>query len=838
MRSSTKGGAPQTRGREEARGVSGPSPATGPCRSKDWLDLDRRGFLAALTAAYGSAACAWAAPKSRFIDYASGEDDRPIERFAHALCTMCPGGCGLTMRVVHGCVVGVRGNRSHPINRGGLCSRASAILQDFYNPDRLRKPLRRVGERGSDRWEPVEWDAAIETVAEKLRAIREDPGPQALCVMLGRNRGVKRTAWRRFVRAYGSPNLIQAHPDDNLSVLPAALATQGVRQRFGYDIAAAKFVLSLSSGWLDDHWSMDQAAHAFADFRRGRPGFRPRWVHAEPRFSLTAIKADEWLPIRPGTEGTLALGLAHIIIREGLYDHRFIERHGHGFDNWTDREGHEHLGFRRMVLRDYTPAKVVAVTGVLEGDLFRVGRQFGLNRPALALGFDGGGCGAQSTYDRMAIHCLNALVGSIDVPGGVAVFQELTLLDQDVQSDPIAERGLGRARLDGPASRRRLSDDAPDLLAESLAAGRPYGAKALFLVDADPVFSLAEGARLGAALSAVPFVVAFSAYHNDSSRHADLILPPLHSLLAWDFDAAHTLKGHPVVTLSHPVLPPRPGMRDSYDVIRAIAQRLGGTVAAALPWTNGKEVVDAACRELFEAGKGAPFGSANEDGWAQLLESRGWRAPFAADYEAFRRDLLAGGGWTDPIYFHREWDRVFRSPSRKFAFSSDFLKRSFEAIPEPGDTVQMDRRCLPDCRVEEREHDATYPLSLYVYQLPTLSGISSANLPWLNDIAGAYMFEKWRTWVEVHPETAERYGIVEGRHALVQTPRGKLRLVARISAGVMTDVIAIPFGFGHKAGGRWSKGIGENPAELVDVRTDPLTGTALWNATRASIRKA
>lgn len=810
-------------------------------RSKDWLDLNRREFLAALAAAYGTTACAYAAPRSWHIDYAGGEAPRKIERFANTLCTMCPGGCGLNMRVVHGCAVGVRGNATHPINRGGLCSRASVVLQDLYNPDRLHTPLKRVGGRDSDQWEPVDWDTALKMLSEPLRAMRAGGNPEGLAVILGRDRGLIRTAWRRFVHAYGSPNLIEATPDDNLGVSPAVLATHGIRQRLGYDIAKAAFVLSFSSEWLDAHWSAEQAARGFAEFRRGRPGYRPKWVHLGPRFSLTAAKADEWVPIKPGTEGILALGIAHVIIREGLYDRAFVERHGYGFeDEKPSGNGGEDglLGFRRIVLQEYTPEKVQAATGAPEGTLFRLGRAFGTQRPAIALGYDGGGCGTQSAYDRMAIHCLNALVGSIDVPGGVTVFQELSLLNEDVGLDAIAERGLAQPRLDGGDAQHRLSDNAVDLLSESLLQGRPYPAKALFLVDANPVFSSAKGAHLAEALASVPFIAAFSAYHNDSTRHADLILPPIHSLHRWDFNVAHTLRGHPVVTISHPVLPPRPEMRDPYEIVRDLSKRLGSPIAEALPWADGKAAVDAVCRALFKAGKGAAFGPANEESWAQLLERRGWRAPFAKDYDAFKRDVLAGGGWTDPIYFHHEWDRVFRNPKRRFAFRSAYLEGTFASIPDSNGLGDATRRCLPDCQIEPRKPSADYPLDLYVYALPNLVGVSSPNLPWLNDIAGAYMFEKWRTWVELHPETAHANDLHDGDWVEVRTTRGRLRLPVKIYAGLLPETIAIPFGFGHQSGGRWCKGIGENPSVLVDSRTDPLTGTALWNKTRASIKKA
>ncbi len=804
---------------------------------KEWVNLNRRDFLAAFGATYGVTACSWAAPRSWFLEYAGTEDGPPREQHINTLCSMCPGGCGLRVRLVHGCAVGVRGNKDHPINRGGLCSRASAVLQDVYNPDRLRQPLRCVGSRGSGQWEEIEWDAAIAMVADKLALLRGNGNPEGLSVVLGRGRGLSRTAWRRFARAYGTPNIIDAHPDDNLGVQPAVLATQGVAQRIGYDVAKAGYVLSFSSGWLDAHWSTEQSARVFADFRRGRPGFRPRWVHIEPRHSVTATKADEWIPIRPGTEGTLALGIAHVMIREGLYDRDFVGRHGFGFEDWTDRNGVSHLGFRRMVLQDYAPRKVEAGTGVVEGTIFRLAREFSSNGPAIAVGYDGGGCGAQATYHRMAIHCLNALAGSIDVPGGITVFQELTLLDGEFDIDDVATRGLANEPLDGPAADRRLGGSAIDLLTRAIKDRRPYSTEALILAEADPVFSLAEGAAFGAALSAVPFVAAISGYHHDSNRHADLILPALHGLHRWDFDVAHTLKGHPVVTVSQPVMDPPKRGRDAYSVVRALANRLGGKVGGALPWADAESAVEAVLRELFDRGEGATFGPANEESWAQLLETRGWRAPFSSDFAEFKRDVIAGGGWTDPIYFHGKWDRVLQRPLRRFAFSSAYLASSFEAIPAAGDPDEVSARLLPQCRAEPRTSDETYPLELYVYELPNLVGCSSPNLPWLNDIAGAYMFEKWRTWVEIHPETAERFGVTAHDHVEVRTPRGRLTLPVRLYTGVMHDVVAIPFGFGRKSGGRWCRGIGENPADLVDARTDPLTGTALWTSTRATLRK-
>ena len=111
----------------------------------------------------------------------------------------------------------------------------------------------------------------------------------------------------------------------DLGGVPAIRATHGIEQRIGYDLPHAAYVMSFASQWLDAHWSATQASCAYAEFRRSRAGLRPRWVHAEPRMSITGVKADEWVPIRPGTEGALALGMAHVIVREGLHDRDFVE---------------------------------------------------------------------------------------------------------------------------------------------------------------------------------------------------------------------------------------------------------------------------------------------------------------------------------------------------------------------------------------------------------------------------------------------------------------------------------------------------------------------------------
>jgi|CXWL01.1.fsa_nt_gi anaerobic selenocysteine-containing dehydrogenase len=802
-------------------------------QSKEW---NRREFLAAACAFCGTTPCLFAEERSRFLNYVGAKEAVPVEQHLRTLCSLCPGGCGLQVRTVHGCAVGVRGNPWHPVNQGGLCARASAVLHELYHPERLLRPRQRLSARGEGGWQDISWEAAIRLISDRLATIRKTPGPQALLTLLGRDRGLTRVGWERFMRAFGSPNLVVASAQANLGAVPAIMATQGLSQRIGYDLANASFVLSFSSQWLDAHWCATQASRGYAEFRRSRPSLRPRWVHVEPRLSLTGSKADEWVPVRPGTEGALALSLAHVIVREGLHDQEFIQQRCHGFEDWVDTTGATRIGFRRLVLQEYTPAHMQDITGVPEGTIFRLAREFCQHRPALAIGYDEDDCGALRCYDRMAIHCLNALVGSIDVPGGVTVFQPFSLLAPVEAVDETAQRGLLEPRVDGSPSEHLLAEVAWDKFPDAILRAQPYAIEALFLVDSNPVFSSPAGQEFVKALRHVPLVVSFANFLDDSNRYADLIVPGLHSLERWDFDLTHTLTGHSVFSVARPTVAAPEKLVHPYELLRTVASTLGPTMAASFPWKTPLEAVQGAARELFNAGHGAPFGPAHEEAWAQLLESRGWRAPFAETFEAFWQDVLAGGGWTDPIYDHEAWDRVFKSPARRFAFHSEVLERAFQIHAAPAG-VSGELRCLPHYEPLPAETSGRFPLHLYVYSLPTLAHTTNPHLAWLNDISGAYQLQRWSTWVEINPQTAKEYGIHDGQQVLLSTPRGATKLPARVFAGIMPGVLAVPFGFGHEVDGRWAAIGGVNPARLVTSLHDSLSGSSYWNGTRAALAK-
>lgn len=812
-------------------------------------ELNRREFIGAVAAGC-AAGTAMASPRGTHLRYVGQDSEVPVERLVQTVCGQCPGGCGLTVRVMFGEAVGIAGNDWHPVNRGGVCPRGPASLQAAYNPDRVRGPLAQRGAKPASSpgaYQSVGWDEATATLAARLRNLRDAGHPERLAVLFGHDRGLVRRAWQRFCQAFGTPNFIEYDASANLGPFPAVRATHGIRHRIGYDLEQANFVFSFGSCWLDNHWSCAQASRVYGSFRRSRSGFRPRLVHAEPRRSFTAAKADEWIPINPGTEGALAMACAHVILREGLFDREFVELRTHGFDDWTDEQGRPHVGFRTIALRHYSPEAVGAVCGVPEGTIFRVAREFASNRPAIAVGYDGQDCSAQRTYDRAAVHALNALVGSIDVPGGITVFDGLELLAGGLEPDAKAREGLSRPRVGGQPGRtpdplaaaRPLDEGTPDALPEAILSGKPYPIDTLILLDVDPVFHSARGDAFAEALAKVPFVVSVGNWLDESNAYADLLLPVHHALERWGFDVSYTLAGEPVLTLGQPAIAPTVDSLDPYGLVKTLATGVAETVSAALPWPDAESAVRAACREAFDSGRGAPFGPENEEGWARLLERSGWRAPFVKDFDTFFAQMREGGGWIDPSYYHHWWERTFARPKRRFAFHSPLLAETVGRPTRPAGELdeQADLRCMPHYEPPQ-PGEAAYPLRLYVYKLPALAGMTHTNVPWLRDIAGAQVLTAWDTWVEMSPETASKHGIRDDDPVAVSTARGSLTLRARVTPDLMPGVIAAPFGLGSAVGGRWCRDVGANPARIVRAVPDPLSGVSYWQATWAAVRPA
>jgi anaerobic selenocysteine-containing dehydrogenase len=537
------------------------------------------------------------------------------EGWVRTLCQQCSAGCGITVRVMQGqsirTVEGqqkrvkavqakkVEGNPEHPISMGGTCARGQAGVQVLYHPDRIQTPLKLSGQRGSGQYQPISWKEAQQLLVTQLQ--QQQAAPEGIAILTGRrNRGTMGTIVERFAAGVGTPTLVTYDPFDPAPIRKAMELVTGTSRLPAVDFAHANFLLSLNANIFETFLSPVRYIYSYGQMRQGRPGMRGAFVHAEPRLSQTAACADEWLPIKPGTEGLLALAIAHVIVSEKLYDADYVAQNTNGFAEWSTSLG------------DYAPEKIAPQIDVSAASIQRVAREFATRRPSVAIG------DSRDVASLTAIYALNALVGAFGRTGGI-------LFGTDEASGPVPAAG---ARLQASGAKPGTQTPRPETDIHSLIG--EMGAsrvKALLLLDTNPLFTLPEAEKLRSALANVAFIASFSSFLDESSVMADLILPGHTTFERWVDDVPEPGVGITVRTLGRPVVEPRWDTRDPGDVLIETAKALGGNAAAAVPF----ESMAAAVKESFRSTHAAS-GTAVD-----------------ADFEAFfKKAVAAGGYWQTP----------------------------------------------------------------------------------------------------------------------------------------------------------------------------------------------
>jgi len=794
------------------------------------LPLTRRQFLKLSAAAGGSAAVMGGLQAALNARPAGAEGGGVLvpsgeEHIVSSVCLLCPAGCGILARVAQGRVVKLEGNPMHPINLGALCPKGQAAPELLYNPDRLTGPLRRVGERGSGEWEPITWDEAIQIVAQKLSAVRAAGHPERIAFLYGEVRGQMRPFIERFMQALGSPNAIS---HDSLNIEAAKLAlyyTQGVYDLPAYDLENSNYVLSFGASLLEAGRTPQRMVSGYSYMRRGRAD-RGKVVVIDPRQGVTGAKADEWIPIVPGTDAALALGIANVLIRSGLIDSDFIHNYSFGFEDFKDGGGKTHKGFKNFVLENYDPARVEQITGVPATTISRLAGEFAGHPPAVAILPGKGGLlngSINGLYAAMAIHMLNALVGSLERPGGVLTQRYFPCADWPaLPPDPIAEQGRSAERLDGAGTRFPLARHAYQAVADRILEGTPYPVELLFLYDANPVYEVPGGARFVEAFQKVPFIVSFATFMDETAEHADLVLPEPTFLERWQDDAIEGL-GYPGVGLRQPVIEPLHDTLHTGDFLLRVVHALGDPLARAFPWDSFEELLQDRLRTVGTD-------------WETLKELGVWIVP---GYRFARR---GSEKWVAEVVGR---DRVSSPRDGRFDFFSRELYcalggLSNEELKALGLNQTGDAVFLPHHEPVTYAGDPEeYPFTLNIITLMSLGPYGvAANMPTLQEISGMTVGETWDSWLEMNPEAAAERGLRDGDRVWVESPFGKAQTKVRLVKGLRPDVVNLPHNQGHTAIGRWARDRGVNGLALLNPASEPATGLAAFTNTRVKVYRA
>ena len=692
--------------------------------------------------------------------------ERGATTFVKSTCTLCQGGCGINVRLVGDRVVKIEGLEGHPVNDGSVCNLGVAGTQLLYGPNRVKNPKKKV----NGKWHDISWDDAIAEIAAKLKELREKELSHTVGCICGSDRGTVPELLNRFLRFYGSSNFMRIPSiQDNYEL--ALYLTQGVRGMPGFDVGHSDFLLSFGSGLIEG-WESPVYMFKAKSALRDNGG---RMDQIEPRLSKTAAKSDKWIAVTPGTEGALALGIAHVIVKEGLYRRDFVDNHCSGFIQW-----------KTTVLDGFSPETVSNMTGVDGEKIAALARNFARARNPLAICGRGAGQTPGSLQDFLAVHMLNALVGNINRAGGFVAVPEADYISwPEAEIDKTAARGLQQTRADGAGSKeyphaRYLLNRLPEVINSS----QESPVQVLFISGANPAYSMPDAQSMSNALEKIPLVVSFSSYMDETAAHADMILPNHTYLERYEDVAVARGFPKPCIGLTRPVIEPLYNTRHVGDVIIQLAKEMGDLIAAAFPWDDYQVCLEETL----------------EDKWDALVEE---------------------GFWVDAEYSGSDWTEAFETDSSKFEFSNQEIK----ALPGYNP-------------VRAKGDESFYPLVLIPYETMRLASGYIGSPPFLVKSLEDTILKGNEVLVEVNPVTAKTLGLSKGKIATLTTPKGSYNVRVYLFDGIMPGVVAIVRGLGHTAYGKYLAGKGVNYNALSESVEDPATGLdASWGI-RAKLSKA
>jgi anaerobic selenocysteine-containing dehydrogenase len=572
--------------------------------------VDRRSFIK-LTAVGGTSAALASCgnPENQIIRFLPAEDIVPgVAVWKPSVCPLCTAGCGLTVRVMDAEADVVRngqpgivriaaakkleGAPDHPLNRGGLCARGQAAVQITYHPDRITQPLKRAGERGEGRYEAISWDDAIGEVVGRLNTLESEARQRSL-IFLARRRTSHRDALTRlFLARFGAPAPVTSELFGDEVLRRANALAFGREQLPTFDLANARHVVSFGADFLGTWNSPVAQSVGYGQMRRGRRGTRGSFVQIESRMSQTGANADEWVPVRPGTEGVLALGMAHVIMAAKLLPVPAAPGPGRLIAGWNED------------LPEYAPQRVEELTGVAASRVERLAREFGEWRPAVAI--VGGAPLAHSNgmFTALAVNALNWLAASLDQPGGISFTPQLDILAALKAAPPAGSPAPAVAQLvaGGPQD----EGQAPQVL---------------FVDDANPVFTTPSAWRVREALEKVPYIVSFGSFLDDTSVLADLVLPDHSFLESWTEAVPESGASVSVAGVAPGVMRPLYDTRAMPDVLLEIGRRLQRPLE--LPWETFDQMLAASFATL-------PSPTADVDAWTDAQAKGMWSGTLPA----------------------------------------------------------------------------------------------------------------------------------------------------------------------------------------------------------------
>ncbi len=704
-------------------------------------------------------------------------------------CTLCEAMCGIVVTTDGPRVTDIRGDPDDPFSKGHVCPKAVALQDIHDDPDRLRRPMRRVGET----WTEVSWDDALNEVAARLKAVQAAHGNDAVAMYLG-NPTVHSSGAMLFApdlsRALRTRNRYSATSVDQLPHHIAAMLMFGHALLIPIpDIDHTQHLLMFGANPAASNGSLMTAPGVTDRIRaiRDRGG---RTVLIDPRRNETAGLVDAHHFIRPGTDAFLLLAMLHVIVSEGMAR--------------TDRYTAFLTGFEELrdaVLR-FPPERVAGVTGIDAETIRTLARDFASAPSAVAYGRVGVSMQEFGGLACWLISALNVVTGRLDVTGG-AMFTRpaIDTLKADQRSSDGVRFGRWNSRVRG------LPEFAGELpvaaLSEEIETHGRGQIRALLTHAGNPVLSTPNGPRLAQAIAGLDFYVAIDFYLNETTRHAHIILPPTFALERDHYDLIfHTLAVRNTAKYSAPVFPRPDDARHDWEILNELTWRMRGTTRArvkamALSMLTPRRMLDIGLRQ-------GPYGAGFMPFASGLRISSLEKQPHGVDLGPLQSALPAR----------------LRTADRRLHLAPALLLN---------DLVRL---------------ESTLDGTLGAPEKLSLIGRRAlrSNNSWMHN-SERLVRGKNRCTLQMHPHDADSRTLVEGDSVRVESRVGSVIVPVEITNSVMPGVVSLPHGWGHgKRGTRLAianthAGVSINDL-TDDQRIDVLTGNAGFSGVPVQVTRA
>ena len=655
--------------------------------------------------------------------------DTENKQRVRTICRSCGhGGCGVYVVVEDGKVVKIQPDKEHPVSKGYTCKKAYGSIELQYHPDRLLYPMRRAGARGEGKWERLSWDEALTEVAGKLNQFKQESGAESVVFGHGTGRDFHRFVYR-VANLFGTPNVLTP---GHMCYLPRV----AISKLMGMDISLCDYdskpacVVAWGSNHLISNPDENKGINLAKTLTNGA-----KFIVIDPRRTKLADKADLFLQIRPATDSALALAMMHVIVKEDLYDHHFVENYTTGFEKFVER------------LEEYPPERAEKITWVPKEKIIEAARLYATTKPA-AMQW---GVGIEQNIncvdaDRALIY-LVALTGNLDVPGGNVIFglppglprAKFSLFDQLPPEQHAKMLGGDRYRLG--ATINRIT---PHVVWDAIEEADPYQVRAMVIFASNTLTARENARRVHDVLkNKLEYFVAVDIFPTLTTELADIVLPAA----TWleNDNIADYWKVHGYVFPRNKAVEPEGQARPDHLILNELGQKLGFTEHF---WEDYEESLDF------------------------ILE------PAGLTWDEFREMPYLQ---TDVKYRKYEKDG-FNSASGKL----DFYLHKYEEWgydPLPG-------------FVEPPESPAREPEFVEKYPLVLITGQRIFNFFGSEHRQGDYLRRTHPDpMVEIHPDTAAARGISEGDWVHISSPRDKVRFRARIFDGIDPRVVSAEWGW-------------------------------------------